>query len=386
MKIAGNKDFSTKKWMCENKKTLIIAFMAILAVVAGLLVVKTIGGNEEIKSAQTSTARYEDNRDDEQAMDKVGSEEVNQSDDSENLVDGADSDENPGQIEIKSNSGSMVHSMINFTGIDTNADQLVDLVKQTINHANGHINENIALEVVGPHMFGALEAVKWTNGNGMDMNSGFADENGKKTAIQYADQPNDDLTYNNVAGSMGTDIFNDDPMGQFRTGDTMLMNMVINGIYSFDTNFKGDFWVDPSNNRKFVDGKESQWDVNFGVHFNYDSQSFKALIGNMNNEYIVLDILKGGETGSTIVNSAPPVDHGKEPSGLSGNMDNGSDGMDENVVIGGNSNNLEDDSGNGKEMSPEEWNASLPPLQPGVGGPMSEPVIEGGGQVPGLCM
>lgn len=387
MKIAGNDEFSFKKWLSDNKKAIAIAIAVILLVVGGLVALGSIGGSGPFGFIAESGGKYEDNRDEEQEMSKTDVEPTAEPDESE--VEDEDADENPGKTEARSSSGGTVRSVMGYTGIDTTTDKLVELVKQTVKHANEHINENLSREVVGDHVSGALAAIKWAKGAGVDMNSGFADESGSKKPIQYDGQPNENLTYNNVAGSMGTDIFDNQPMGQFRTDSTMLMNMIVNSIYEFDVNAMSGFWVDPSNNRKFVDGMEIQWDVNFGVNFNYGGQHYEALIGNRNGEYVVLDIIKGGDASSTIVNSAPPVDQGKTPTGPSGNMGHGTDGFEDNVIIDGSNNGgtggtNPNPGGNGGDTGNDGWMPELPPPQPAVDG--GGVVVESGEKLPGAGM
>ena len=96
----------------------------------------------------------------------------------------------------------------------------------------------------------------------------------------------------------------------------------------------------------------------------------------------------------------PKATTDEQQPGAGANAGTGSDGLPDDVIIGsgntyndGNGNQIgqgntstvpNSPSTNDGEMSAEEWNAQLPPLQQGT--EIGSPVIEGGGQVPGAGM
>lgn len=96
----------------------------------------------------------------------------------------------------------------------------------------------------------------------------------------------------------------------------------------------------------------------------------------------------------------PKATTDEQQPGVGANAGTGSDGLPDDVIIGsgntyydGNGNQIgqgntstvpNSPSTNDGEMSAEEWNAQLPPLQPGT--EIGSPVIESGEQVPGAGM
>lgn len=82
----------------------------------------------------------------------------------------------------------------------------------------------------------------------------------------------------------------------------------------------------------------------------------------------------------------PKATTDEQQPGAGANAGTGSDGLPDDVIIGsGNTSTVPNSpSTNDGEMSAEEWNAQLPPLQPGT--EIGSPVIESGEQVPGAGM
>ena len=82
-----------------------------------------------------------------------------------------------------------------------------------------------------------------------------------------------------------------------QTGE-FLKEFFINDFYHADENSFSDFELAGATNEYFSPSKDSM-EINYKLQFKYNGQIYTALIGNMNESYKVLDIVKGSKITSS---------------------------------------------------------------------------------------
>lgn len=406
MKIADENNREDNKfvsWIKEHKKGVIIGSVISVVIIA-VFVCLSLVNTKGFFVNSSEDVLYEDGRGNNESM--VSTETETETEDLD-----PDKEENPGVMPVKEGKGT-VKNVTTYTGIKTNTDDLVQLVKDTITHGREHIDENLKAE--SDAGFSALSKViatiEWADSTNdaakdvdakFDYDAAFAEEDGSVTSIvdDANTELNTTLTYNHICGSIGTAIFDDVEIGMFDTTQCALLNFVRSGVYNFDVNKMNSFYVDATNNRVFVDGNDMKWQINFGVDFTYENKVYEALITNMDGKYKVIDILDSDDAQAEIIKyENVTIDKAQDPVGPGMNGGTGSDGLSNDVVIGdggikdpvideGNSNNNSNgDVNNGGNNSGLEdatdWNNSIGDYGP-LGGNIYGESIESGEKVPG---
>lgn len=261
-----------------------------------------------------------------------------------------------------------------YTGISSSEEDLVQLVKNTVIHANEWVTD-ATKETVNRHeeLIAVLDKLKAmeVSGEDVDTKAVSEDEAFRVTGRDSNGNENVELTYRNLAGSVGDAIFyNLDNVSEYYADRNTLEEFILDTGYSWDVGKMSNFVVDASNDRNLEDINGYQYRVNYIVSFdlsrdaNGDGQeetsNYSALIGNMDDQYIVLDVMlssmvsestNGREEVSVAADPVAPV---VKPSGASGNA-----GSTTNEPKDGDGGEWTDD-GYVEYEQPEDPNASDP--------------------------
>lgn len=190
-----------------------------------------------------------------------------------------------------------VEQVINYTSVDCDEDSLKQLVVDTIQSANVQIEEARSDEEFTTVSV-IMDAVDQARTNGAL----------GETFVPLGDELNplpDDKqnwTYVDISGAIGGLLFygKNPASSLFETSD-MLKNFVSNGVYSFDVELLDDFTVSEAFDMIFVDCETGNYDVNFEISMMYRGQEWVALVGNVNDGYRVLDVVKAEDLNNLVV-------------------------------------------------------------------------------------
>lgn len=193
-----------------------------------------------------------------------------------------------------------------ITGLSTeqtDEDSLINLVKNTVVSVKSQINYNLketgdSVRVLSK----ALDSFTQTKTGAIDPNSVF-DYGEEGNPFSEANIETDSWTYNDVAGSIGYFVFYLDDSSKsidymFTQTGEFLKEFFINDFYHADENSFSDFELAGATNEYFSPSKDSM-EINYKLQFKYNGQIYTALIGNMNESYKVLDIVKGSKITSS---------------------------------------------------------------------------------------
>ena len=105
------------------------------------------------------------------------------------------------------------------------------------------------------------------------------------------------LTYLDVAGSIGTDLFYNTTNyvpGYYRPGEVLCRMFIADGVYNLPIESVTEWSVASDTSGTFLTSEitGTHMEINFIVKFTYNNQQYQALVGNISNGYIVLDIAK----------------------------------------------------------------------------------------------
>lgn len=193
-----------------------------------------------------------------------------------------------------------------ITGLSTeqtDEDSLINLVKNTVVSVKSQMDYN--LKETGDSVRVLSKAIDYftqTKSGAIDPNSAF-DYGEEGNPFSEANSETDSWTYNDVAGSIGYFIFYLDDSSKsinymFTQTGEFLKEFFINDFYHADENSFSDFELAGATNEYFSPSKDSM-EINYKLHFKYNGQTYTALIGNMNEAYKVLDIVKGAKITSS---------------------------------------------------------------------------------------
>lgn len=193
-----------------------------------------------------------------------------------------------------------------ITGLSTeqtDEDSLINLVKNTVVSVKSQMDYN--LKETGDSVRVLSKAIDYftqTKSGAIDPNSAF-DYGEEGNPFSEANSETDSWTYNDVAGSIGYFIFYLDDSSKsinymFTQTGEFLKEFFINDFYHADENSFSDFELAGATNEYFSPSKDSM-EINYKLQFKYNGQTYTALIGNMNEAYKVLDIVKGSKITSS---------------------------------------------------------------------------------------
>lgn len=193
-----------------------------------------------------------------------------------------------------------------ITGLSTeqtDEDSLINLVKNTVVSVKSQMDYN--LKETGDSVRVLSKAIDYftqTKSGAIDPNSAF-DYGEEGNPFSEANSETDSWTYNDVAGSIGYFIFYLDDSSKsinymFTQTGEFLKEFFINDFYHADENSFSDFELAGATNEYFSPSKDSM-EINYKLQFKYNGQIYTALIGNMNESYKVLDIVKGSKITSS---------------------------------------------------------------------------------------
>lgn len=193
-----------------------------------------------------------------------------------------------------------------ITGLSTeqtDEDSLINLVKNTVVSVKSQMDYNLketgdSVRVLSK----ALDSFTQTKSGAIDPNSVF-DYGEEGNPFSEANAETDSWTYNDVAGSIGYFVFYLDDSSKsinymFTQTGEFLKEFFINDFYHADENSFSDFELAGATNEYFSPLKDSM-EINYKLQFKYNGQTYTALIGNMNEAYKVLDIVKGAKITSS---------------------------------------------------------------------------------------
>lgn len=193
-----------------------------------------------------------------------------------------------------------------ITGLSTeqtDEDSLINLVKNTVVSVKSQMDYNLketgdSVRVLSK----ALDSFTQTKSGAIDPNSVF-DYGEEGNPFSEANAETDSWTYNDVAGSIGYFVFYLDDSSKsidymFTQTGEFLKEFFINDFYHADENSFSDFELAGATNEYFSPSKDSM-EINYKLQFKYNGQTYTALIGNMNEAYKVLDIVKGAKITSS---------------------------------------------------------------------------------------
>lgn len=186
-------------------------------------------------------------------------------------------------------------------------DSLINLVKNTVISVKSQMDYNLKEANASTVILSkALDSFTQTKTDAIDPNSIFDyGEEGNPYAETIPEM--NTWTYNDVAGSIGYFVFyiTDDTKSisyMFTQKGEFLKEFFINDFYHADENSFSDFELSGVTDEKFSPSKDTM-DINYKLQFKYNGQTYTALIGNMNQAYKVLDIVKGAKITSSANNS-----------------------------------------------------------------------------------
>ena len=193
-----------------------------------------------------------------------------------------------------------------ITGLSTeqtDEDSLINLVKNTVVSVKSQMDYNLketgdSVRVLSK----ALDSFTQTKSGAIDPNSAF-DYGEEGNPFSEANAETDSWTYNDVADSIGYFVFYLDDSSKsidymFTQTGEFLKEFFINDFYHADENSFSDFELAGATNEYFSPSKDSM-EINYKLQFKYNGQTYTALIGNMNEAYKVLDIVKGAKITSS---------------------------------------------------------------------------------------
>lgn len=190
-----------------------------------------------------------------------------------------------------------LEQVISYTSLECDEDSLKQLVIDTIRSANIQI-EDARLDENFDTVSVIMDAVDRARING-ELGGTFAPLGDESNPLPDDKQH---WTYLEVSGAIGGLLFNGkDPVRNILEQSDLLKNLVAEGVYLFDTERLEMDAVSGKFEAFFVDVITGNYDVNFEVNINYDGQDWIALIGNVNHEYRVLDVVKAEDLDNVLV-------------------------------------------------------------------------------------
>ena len=247
-----------------------------------------------------------------------------------------------------------------ITGLSTeqtDEDSLINLVKNTVVSVKSQMDYNLketgdSVRVLSK----ALDSFTQTKSGAIDPNSAF-DYGEEGNPFSEANAETDSWTYNDVAGSIGYFVFYLDDSSKsidymFTQTGEFLKEFFINDFYHADENSFSDFELAGTTNEYFSPSKDSM-EINYKLQFKYNGQTYTALIGNMNEAYKVLDIVKGAKitssksSSNTSTNKSSNKSNANSTSNEAATTDNSSDNnpVPESVAPAVNDENTNEDNG-----------------------------------------
>lgn len=247
-----------------------------------------------------------------------------------------------------------------ITGLSTeqtDEDSLINLVKNTVVSVKSQMDYNLketgdSVRVLSK----ALDSFTQTKSGAIDPNSVF-DYGEEGNPFSEANAETDSWTYNDVAGSIGYFVFYLDDSSKsidymFTQTGEFLKEFFINDFYHADENSFSDFELAGATNEYFSPSKDSM-EINYKLQFKYNGQTYTALIGNMNEAYKVLDIIKGAKitssksSSNTNTNKSSNKSNSNNASNEAATTDNSSDNnpVPESVAPAVNDESTNEDNG-----------------------------------------
>lgn len=190
-----------------------------------------------------------------------------------------------------------VEQVINYTSVDCDEDSLKQLVVDTIQSANVQIEEARSDEV-SQDLSVIMDAVDEARKNGAlgDTFVPLGDE------LNPLPDEKQNWTYFDVSGAIGGSLFDGkNPARNVLEPSDLLKNLVAEGVYLFDVEKLEIHDVNGTFDISFVDVETGNYDVNFEINMNYEGQEWVALVGNVNNAYRILDIVRPEDLDSILV-------------------------------------------------------------------------------------
>lgn len=190
-----------------------------------------------------------------------------------------------------------VEQVINYTSVDCDESSLKQLVIDTIQSANVQIEEARSDEefTTVSVIMDAVDQAR-TNGALGDTFVPLGDE------LNPLPDDKQNWTYVDISGAIGGLLFyGKNPASSLFERSDMLKNFVSNGVYSFDVELLDDFTVSEAFDMIFVDCETGNYDVNFEISMIYRGQEWVALVGNINDGYRVLDVVRSEDLDNILV-------------------------------------------------------------------------------------
>lgn len=214
-------------------------------------------------------------------------------------------DEPEGQSveDVENEEDISIQQVSNYTSVNSDEESLIQLVKDTIigvdNDLQAAYEKNPDLQSVLSVIEG-LEAVQHD-----DLCVNFMELVPEDMTLSV----DSNLTVLDVSGSIGETVFeqfeNFSTEG-YTTEKELLGHLIGYGLYGADVDEISDWSVQADNIYKFLDG-EIDFEINFDVLFNNNGVNYMALIGNVDGQYRVIDIINADKDQSVLELIENPV-------------------------------------------------------------------------------
>lgn len=196
-----------------------------------------------------------------------------------------------------------IQQVVNYTSIKTDEESLIQLVKDTI---IGVDNDLQAAYEKNPDLLSVLSVIEGLEAvQHDDLCVNFMELVPKDMTLSV----DSNLTVLDVSGSIGETVFeqfeNFSTEG-YTTEKELLGHLIGYGLYGVDVEGISDWSVQADNVYKFLDG-EIDFEINFDVLFNNNGVNYMALIGNVDGQYRVIDIINADKDQSILELIENPV-------------------------------------------------------------------------------
>lgn len=209
-----------------------------------------------------------------------------------------------------------------YTSTDTDKESLTELVKNTIISVRSQINFNLSEttdhakmfknSVLNPALtaFADADVNNDNNDSDIDLTQKFNYGNDVNPFVD-ANAESNNWTYEDIAGVLGYFIFTFDENNKTTdyiqpVTDEYMKHFFIYNFYNCDVNnIDNSSWDLSGVTNTFygTDKSPITYEVNYAMSFKHDGVSYKALIGNINGVYKVLDIIKSNDSMGKVIDT-----------------------------------------------------------------------------------
>ena len=277
-----------------NKKVVIGGLGGLVCIIAVVILVISLD-NKKNDSAEVNDVNVAGNTSvddgllDDREMVKVEKEEEEAEDvnEEEETEDGKDT---TGSASVASNAEKEIAEIVSYTSIKTDEASLIQLVKNTVKLSHDQFEEARKDEQSRTSVL--LDSIEAAN------NSGNLERIFEPLGDSYnpLSEQHSQWTFMDAAGGLGYLIFNEKEINKENLVENeLLKHFVANGVYNFDIDQLCNFEIESVMDLTFEDRITVSYDINFVVKMTYEGAQYASLIGNINNDYKILDVVKQDE-------------------------------------------------------------------------------------------